>query len=158
MWLPPVHPLLGTWPAIQACALTGNRTGDPLVRRPVLNPLSHTSQGRSISLYPGWTHKPWQPQSLLFPNSSTWQVQVNTPPSVHAPVQQPPPSGHIVCEGGFGTSFDPWTFTSTGQIGLINPCTLEHSLSAPSPVQVRLHAAEKLRHRERDPGFLPSSS
>ena len=24
VWLPLVHPLLGTWPAIQACALTGN--------------------------------------------------------------------------------------------------------------------------------------
>ena len=33
-WLPLVHPLLGTWPATQACALTGNWTGDPLVRRP----------------------------------------------------------------------------------------------------------------------------
>ena len=34
-----------TWPAVQACALTGNRTGDPLVHRPALNPLSHTRQG-----------------------------------------------------------------------------------------------------------------
>ena len=24
VWLPPVRPLLGTWPATQACALTGN--------------------------------------------------------------------------------------------------------------------------------------
>ena len=24
VWLPLVHPLLGTWPATQACALTGN--------------------------------------------------------------------------------------------------------------------------------------
>ena len=39
-------PPLGTWPAAQACALTGNRTGDPLVRRPMLNPLSYTSQGK----------------------------------------------------------------------------------------------------------------
>ena len=31
--------------ATQACALTGNRTGDLLVPRPVLNPLSYTSQG-----------------------------------------------------------------------------------------------------------------
>ena len=26
--------LLGTWPTTQACALTGNRTGDPLGYRP----------------------------------------------------------------------------------------------------------------------------
>ena len=44
VWLPPTHPLLAT----QACALTGNQTGDPLVRRPTLSPLSHTSQGFSI--------------------------------------------------------------------------------------------------------------
>ena len=38
-------PPLGTQPATQACALTGNQTSDSLVHRPVLNPLSHTSQG-----------------------------------------------------------------------------------------------------------------
>ena len=31
-WLPLTFPLVGTWPATQACALTENRTGDPLVR------------------------------------------------------------------------------------------------------------------------------
>ena len=41
-------PLLGTWPTTQACALTGNQTGDPLVCRLALNPLSHTSQGWSF--------------------------------------------------------------------------------------------------------------
>ena len=45
VWLPLLHPLLGTWPATQACALTGNRTGDPLAYRPALKPLSHSSQG-----------------------------------------------------------------------------------------------------------------
>ena len=44
-WLPLVHPQEGTQPATQACALTGNPTRDPLVHRPVLSPLSHTSQG-----------------------------------------------------------------------------------------------------------------
>ena len=38
-------PLPGTWPATHACALTENRTGDPLLRRPTCNPLSYTSQG-----------------------------------------------------------------------------------------------------------------
>ena len=36
-------------PAFQACALSGNRTSDPLVGRPALSPLSHTSQGSKIS-------------------------------------------------------------------------------------------------------------
>ena len=49
MWLPLVCPPLGTRPATQACALTGNQTGDPLVCKPALNPLSHTSQGYSDS-------------------------------------------------------------------------------------------------------------
>ena len=48
VWLSLVHPLLGTWPAAQACALTGNRTSDLLVHRPALNPLSHTSQGSFV--------------------------------------------------------------------------------------------------------------
>ena len=45
VWLPLTRSPLGTWPAIQAYALTGNRTGDSLVCRSVLKPLSHTSQG-----------------------------------------------------------------------------------------------------------------
>ena len=40
-----VPPPPGAWPATQACALSGNRTSDPLIRRLVLNPLSHTSLG-----------------------------------------------------------------------------------------------------------------
>ena len=45
VWLPLTRPLLGTWPATQACALTGNGASDPWVCRPALNPLSRTSQG-----------------------------------------------------------------------------------------------------------------
>ena len=46
VWLPPMHSHPGTWPPTQACALTGNQTGDPLVCRLALNPLSYTSQGK----------------------------------------------------------------------------------------------------------------
>ena len=45
VWLPLARPLLGTWPTTQARDLTGNQTRDPLVFRPALNPLSHTSLG-----------------------------------------------------------------------------------------------------------------
>ena len=38
-------PQLGTRPATQVCALTGNQTSDLPVHRPELNPLSHTSRG-----------------------------------------------------------------------------------------------------------------
>ena len=49
-WLPLARLQLGTWPATQAHALTGNRTGNVLVHRPELNPLSHSSQGRPCIL------------------------------------------------------------------------------------------------------------
>ena len=51
VWLPLARPLLETWPATQACALTGNWTGDSLVRRLALNPLSHISQSLFILFY-----------------------------------------------------------------------------------------------------------
>ena len=54
-WLPLEHPLLGTWPITQACALPGNRTSDPLVPMQALNPLNHTSQGNHPHFYI-WTH------------------------------------------------------------------------------------------------------
>ena len=44
-WLPILLPQLGTWPATQACALTGNQTSDLLILRPALTLLNHTSQG-----------------------------------------------------------------------------------------------------------------
>ena len=51
VWLPLTCPLLGTWSATQACALTGNQTNDPLVSRPELNLLSHTSHGHFIKAF-----------------------------------------------------------------------------------------------------------
>ena len=41
LWLPLARPPLGTWPATQACALTRNRTSEPLVCRLVLSPDTH---------------------------------------------------------------------------------------------------------------------
>ena len=42
-------PWLGTEPATQACALTGNPTCDPLLCRTTPNQLSHTTQGYIIN-------------------------------------------------------------------------------------------------------------
>ena len=44
MWLPLVHPQLGTWPATKVCALAGNQTHDLYVHSLALDLLSHTSQ------------------------------------------------------------------------------------------------------------------
>ena len=43
-WLLLVCPQMGTRPTTQACALTGNPTGDILLCGMTLNQLSHTSQ------------------------------------------------------------------------------------------------------------------
>ena len=43
--LPLLYPQWGTWYSTQACALTRNLTSDLSVHGPMLNPLSHTSQG-----------------------------------------------------------------------------------------------------------------
>ena len=51
MWLPLMRPLLGTWPITQVFVLTGNRTCDPLLCSPVLNPLSYASQGCLLSIF-----------------------------------------------------------------------------------------------------------
>ena len=56
VWLSFACPLLGTWPTTQACALMGNRTADPVLCSPALNPLSHTSQG--CFLIPVWLFCP----------------------------------------------------------------------------------------------------
>ena len=48
--LPLMYPQPGTWPATQAYALTGNRTGNLLVCGTTPNPLSHTSQVCSFFL------------------------------------------------------------------------------------------------------------
>ena len=64
MWLLLTRPLLGSWFATQACALTGNQTGDPLVHSPALNPLGHTSQGLSsllCHLSPCWARHSFSP-------------------------------------------------------------------------------------------------
>ena len=39
-----------------ACAMTGNQTGGPLVLRLALNPLSHTSQGKTIFFFKERNH------------------------------------------------------------------------------------------------------
>ena len=52
-------PPLGTWPATQACALTGNWTGDTLVCRLALNPLIHNSQSQKHFLHAHCFHNLW---------------------------------------------------------------------------------------------------
>ena len=53
--LPLAPPQMETWPTTQTSDLTGNQTGDLSVCRPLLSPLSHTSQG-----FIGWfLYVPW---------------------------------------------------------------------------------------------------
>ena len=93
VWLPLMRPLPGTWPATQARAPTRNRTGDPLVCRLALNPLSHTSQGLwftvfvyclvSASFYSGTTIciEISSMRVGIFVKNSAWQ-RVSAPPNL----------------------------------------------------------------------------
>ena len=63
-------PSPGTWPTTQACVLTGNWTGNPLILRPELNPLSHTSQGKCF-YFEFWSHQPFRDPRRLKPKSLT---------------------------------------------------------------------------------------
>ena len=51
--LPLTWPPLGTWPATEACALTGNQTSNPLVCRSMLSSLSYSNQG-VFSVFNTW--------------------------------------------------------------------------------------------------------
>ena len=59
----------GPSPATQACALTGDRTGDPLVHRLALNPLSNTSQGKRFTFYSCSPYPFLLPITIYFKNS-----------------------------------------------------------------------------------------
>ena len=48
MWLLLERLPLGTWSTTQACALTGNRTGDPSLRRPAQSTEPH-QPGRKLT-------------------------------------------------------------------------------------------------------------
>ena len=52
MWLPLVHPLLETWTATQACALTRNRTSDPSICRLALNEPHQGHTGVLFGVHP----------------------------------------------------------------------------------------------------------
>ena len=71
MGLPLMCSLLGTWPTIQACALTGNRTVKRLVHRPTLNSLSHTSQGSWKTLKEGLMGCTVSPAAAASPKTIT---------------------------------------------------------------------------------------
>ena len=76
VWLPLTCPLLGIWPETQACGLTGNRTRDPLVHKPLLSPLSHTSQGNDLFYLVGccscWRHSSMSDDPCLSVQHCTW--------------------------------------------------------------------------------------
>ena len=75
------HLQLGTWPTRPACALTGNWTGDLLVHKLTLNPLSHTSQGQNYFKFhiPKTEIITLSPPAPLLKSSSQWTV----PPTIH---------------------------------------------------------------------------
>ena len=73
--LPLARPLQGTWPATQACALTGDRTS---VCRPALSPLSHTGQGMFTASPDGIIFSCTWFNFVVF--CSSWLLSVQNPP------------------------------------------------------------------------------
>ena len=51
MWLSLARPLVGTWPATQACALTGNRTRERVSQASAHSAGPRTSQGYMVIIY-----------------------------------------------------------------------------------------------------------
>ena len=56
--LPLTRPQPGTWPTTQACALTGNRTGDLAVSGTMPNLLSHARQSWNVNFFRVETFSP----------------------------------------------------------------------------------------------------
>ena len=81
----PSHALTGDLPASRACALSGNRTGDLFIRRPALNPLSHTSQGISFFINLEYLkmaliyHYTWMMVRLVFSSGCHWKWKTQHP-------------------------------------------------------------------------------
>ena len=72
-------PPMGTWPATQACTLTGNWISDLLVHSLALKPLSHTSRRLPGEfLNPDFRALPWtawirvEIQEFVFPRQLIW--------------------------------------------------------------------------------------
>ena len=83
-WLPLMHPPLGTWPVTQACALTGNRTGDLSIGRPVFNPLNHISQGTLSFLWISHeSSRPVPPPPTLGSRSCLHNTELYHSPCAH---------------------------------------------------------------------------
>ena len=76
VWLPLACPSLETWPTTQACALTGNRTGNPLVLRLVAQS-TESHQLRPFSPF----ESPKRGKKVAkrkFKTRASWYVQIHS--------------------------------------------------------------------------------
>ena len=105
-------PLLGSRPTKQACALTDHWTGDPLVRRPALNPLSRMRQGWTLpwatgmqtwtlslpSLAPAWEKKSINEKNFILIKSNSQEKQCDWPgTATHDNRQKEERTHHTIC-------------------------------------------------------------
>ena len=124
VWLPLRRPLLGTWPATQTCSLTGDQTGNPLLCRPALNALSHTSQEEMAS-FTSWniiitcTGKGYHPlfQIKWAPVPAAEKMPVSWPgPALAFPVRLAPPCPPCWPTATVDTHEFKWQFPSNMQL------------------------------------------
>ena len=123
VWLPLTCPLLGTWPATQACALTGNWISDSFVSRLALNPLS--TPARALRIFFNTSFFYYYCSSTLV---SIFILPHTFPPhSSLPPTLKPTPFGFV--HGSF--MHVPWwpfpyfpPFTPSSPLWLVSACSL----------------------------------
>ena len=79
MWLPLVHPLLGTWPATQACVLTRNWTSNPLVCNPCSIHWATSARADDKNYYTEeWILEwcPWKTEGSWETKSCVWMYNI----------------------------------------------------------------------------------
>ena len=81
VWLPLTHPILGSWPTTQACALTGNQTSDSGSQASIQSTEPHQPGLRTTSLKGslcGWSNSKWHMKRITrhsiswLPLTVTW--------------------------------------------------------------------------------------
>ena len=139
-------------PTTQACALTGNLTDDPLVSRPALNLLSHTSRARfnvsvqrigknllssfiyHTTLYNIVCLPPPQTNSLLYP---VLFVSIGGPEVRELPLQFMDISPEVSMVPGMGWAFRKY-FTIIGAYQVLHNPVLIDSLSSRSVFSISI--------------------
>ena len=141
-------PSLGTWPPTQACALTGNGTGDPLVHRLALIHWATPSRaGRSFkpgicdkgleswyhisTVYWGLIYLFWKPKRLWLLGILLWKLRSLTSVSHKWKVIEPLKVGHEITysEARIFLRKQFWLFANRSNCTLLSPWVPQYGIN-----------------------------